>query len=204
MWETDVDIFYREIIENANYHVASYKKGAIAFSAAMLLLSLLGALMIIKIGLRNKDRKKYIVLVFCVAAIMSIVFVAYSVKQITCINSEIENREWVEYSGTVFFDAGKNRLQFLNDGNSIPLFSGKDKNGIMNNNYVKAIPHNSMHGSCRPFPRLFWRRNLEKPPVFLRFLSQNRHINYSAISAHELCGIALISRRDTWSVILFT
>ncbi len=58
-------------------------------------------------------------------------------------------------------------------------------------NYVKAIPHNSMHGSCRPFPRLFWRRNLEKPPVFLRFLSQNRHINYSAISAHELCGIAL-------------
>ncbi|MBO4356150.1 MAG: hypothetical protein J5850_04785 [Clostridia bacterium] len=67
---------------------------------------------------------------------MSIVFVAYSVKQITCINSEIENREWVEYSGTVFFDAGKNRLQFLNDGNSIPLFSGKDKNGIMNNNYV--------------------------------------------------------------------
>ena len=55
----------------------------------------------------------------------------------------------------------------------------------------KAIPHNSMHGSRRPFPRLFWRRNLEKPPVFLRFLSQNRRQNYSAIRTRELCGIAL-------------
>ncbi|MBO7377223.1 MAG: hypothetical protein J6V01_09005, partial [Clostridia bacterium] len=45
--------------------------------------------------------------------------------------------------------------------------------------------------SCRLFPRLFLRRNLEKPPVFLRFLSKNRHKNNSAISARELCGIAL-------------
>jgi len=35
------DNYYQEIIENANYHIASYKKGAIAFPIALLLISLL-------------------------------------------------------------------------------------------------------------------------------------------------------------------
>ena len=130
------DIYYQEIIENANYHIAADKRGAVAFSIAMLLISAFSALMIKKIGIGKKDRNKYCIIIICAAIIMSVVFVSYSLKQISNINAGIENKEWVEYSGSVFFDSGKNRLILLDNGSSIPLFSGKDKNGIINNNYV--------------------------------------------------------------------
>ena len=128
--------YSQKIYENANYFIASYKKGAIAFTIVMVLLSFFGSWMITKIGLSKNDKIKYIIIIFCIALIMSIVFWLYSIKQISCIRSEIENEEWVEYSGEVVFDASRNRLELVNSGNSIPLFSGKDKNGIIDNNYV--------------------------------------------------------------------
>lgn len=130
------DNYYQEIIENANYHIASYKKGAIAFPIALLLISLLSVWWIKKIGLNNKEKNKYYVIILCIAIIGSIAFISYSLKQIACIRNEIKNKEWIEYSGKVFFDASRNRLELVDNENTIPLFSGKDKNGIMNNNYV--------------------------------------------------------------------
>ena len=87
------DIYYQEIIENANYHIAADKRGAVAFSIAMLLISAFSALMIKKIGIGKKERKKYCTIILCVVLLSSTIFVSYSLKQISDIKNGIENKE---------------------------------------------------------------------------------------------------------------
>ena len=56
---------------------------------------------------------------------------------------------------------------------------------------VKAIPHNSSAALAMPFPPSASCRNLDLPPVNLRFLQSHLTKNAFAIAPTHLCGIAL-------------
>ena len=57
---------------------------------------------------------------------------------------------------------------------------------------IKAIPHNSSAALAMPFLPSASCRNLDLPPVNLRFLQSHLTKNAFAIAPTHLCGIALI------------
>ena len=58
--------------------------------------------------------------------------------------------------------------------------------------WVKALPHNSSAALAMPFLPSASCRNLDLPPVNLRFLQSHLTKNAFAIAPTHLCGIALI------------
>lgn len=57
--------------------------------------------------------------------------------------------------------------------------------------WVKALPHNSSAALAMPFLPSASCRNLDLPPVNLRFLQSHLTKNAFAIAPTHLCGIAL-------------
>ena len=58
--------------------------------------------------------------------------------------------------------------------------------------YLRALPHNSSAALAMPFLPSASCRNLDLPPVNLRFLQSHLTKNVFAIAPTHLCGIALI------------
>ena len=63
-------------------------------------------------------------------------------------------------------------------------------NGAINT-LIKALPHNSSAALAMPFLPSASCRNLDLPPVNLRFLQSHLTKNAFAIAPTHLCGIAL-------------
>ena len=61
--------------------------------------------------------------------------------------------------------------------------------------WVKALPHNSSAALAMPFLPSASCRNLDLPPVNLRFLQSHLTKNAFAIAPTHLCGIALSNKK---------